>query len=498
MEKMTLVFMLILLFQTATVTAETSLTVWAPQGNIACFSSNGKMGIQDLDGAVLCDAVYDYIGYFDEYGFAEIRIGDRKGMIRMDGEVVIPPIHCNFIGFLHDQHAGYTEIYDEAFLFSTMKNNKAQYGFYALDGRLITEACWDKAYGFKNGIAYVQQNEKWNMINMKGERLLDTWWDDLSINRSTVTLTTDSEKLLMDMNGIVLAEHRYKNGRWVLSALAQHPLPSEIACEYVIKVSNGYYYQADSKWGMMDENGAILCPPQWDQVTPSQDANYFWAINDDKMGLLDRSGNLMIDSIYDSIAYIAPGRWMVRKDDVAAVMDNTGNVIKDLSSGNYIVLYPVGNEYIQYQTDSDQWGFMDSDGTVLSCIDGKKIQPQTFGEYAEGWIEVEIITTSEIGYMNLDGSILSSPDWSTTKPFRNGLAAVKLASTGKWIHVTQSGEPAYNTSWDLCNNYMMAISGPIARVMQRTDEGIAFYGYINSSGQLVNGLNPFSLNVAAQ
>ena len=57
MKKMTLVFMLILLFQTATVTAETSLTVWAPQGNIACFSSNGKMGIQDLDGAVLCDAV---------------------------------------------------------------------------------------------------------------------------------------------------------------------------------------------------------------------------------------------------------------------------------------------------------------------------------------------------------------------------------------------------------------------------------------------------------
>ena len=169
MKKMMLAFMLILLFQATTATAEASLTLWEPQGNIVCFSSNGKMGIQDLDGAVLCDAIYDYIGYFDEYGLAEIRIGDRKGKIRMDGEVVVPPIHCNSIGFLQYQHTGYTEVYDEALLFSTTKNDKSQYGFYSLDGRLITEACWDKAYGFKNGIAYVQQNGKWNMINMAGK-----------------------------------------------------------------------------------------------------------------------------------------------------------------------------------------------------------------------------------------------------------------------------------------------------------------------------------------
>ena len=491
MKKMMLAFMIILLFQTGTATAEASLTLWEPQGNIVCFSSNGKMGIQDLEGAVLCDAIYDYIGYFDEYGLAEIRLGNCKGIIRMDGEVVISPIKCNFIGFLHYQHAGYTDVYDEAFIFSSMKNNKTQYGFYSLDGKLITEACWDKVYGFKNGIAYVQQNEKWNMINMNGEILLDDWWDNLYIDRSTVTLTTDLKKIQMNMNGIALAEYSYKNGKWVLGTLAQHPLSSEIECEYVIKVNNGYYYQADSKWGMMDENGSIIYPLQWDQVTSTQDANCFLIMDNEKMGLLDHSGNLIIDPIYDSISYIAAERWMVRKDNFTAVMDSSGNVIKDLSFGNYIVLYPVGNEYIQYETDSAQWGFMDSDGTVLSCVDGGKIQPQTFGEYAEGWIEVEIIATSEIGYMYLDGSILSSPDWSTTKPFCNGFAAVKLASTDKWIHITQSGKPAYSTSWDLCNNYTMTISGPIARVMQRTDEGVTLYGYINSSGQLVNGLNPF-------
>lgn len=42
MKKMMLAFMLILLFQATTATAEASLTLWEPQGNIVCFSSNGK------------------------------------------------------------------------------------------------------------------------------------------------------------------------------------------------------------------------------------------------------------------------------------------------------------------------------------------------------------------------------------------------------------------------------------------------------------------------
>lgn len=490
MKKMMLAFMLILLFQATTATAEASLTLWEPQGNIVCFSSNGKMGIQDLDGAVLCDAIYDYIGYFDEYGLAEIRIGDRKGKIRMDGEVVVPPIHCNSIGFLQYQHTGYTEVYDEALLFSTTKNDKSQYGFYSLDGRLITEACWDKAYGFKNGIAYVQQNGKWNMINMAGELLLDDWWDDLYIDRNTVTLTTDSKKIRMNMNGTVFAKHSYKDNKWVLSTLSQQPLSSEIACEYVIKLSHGYYYQAGSKWGMMDENGSVICPLQWDQVTSTQDENYFLVKNHGKTGLLDQSGNLMIDSIYDNISYITADRWIVWKENFAAVMDNSGNIIKDLSSENYVVLYPVGNGYIQYETDSDQWGFMDSDGTVLSCVDGNKIQPDSFGQYSEGWIEIEMMETEEVGYMYIDGTILSSTEWGQTKPFSQGLAAVLLNSTGKWTHITQNGERAYDQEWDSCGEFILGVDGPVARVIQKMDNQDRKFGYIDIHGNLLNGLSP--------
>lgn len=490
MKKAIFILAIITLLQVSTSTAESSVTLWEPQGNIVCFSSNGKMGIQDLDGSVLCDAIYDYIGYFDEYGLAEIRIGDRKGKIRMNGEVVVPPITCNSIGFLHYQHMEYTEIYDEALIFSTTQNNKSQYGFYSLDGELITEACWDKAYGFKNGIAYVQQNGKWNMINMQGEFLLDDWWDDLYIERNAVTLTTDEKKILMDMNGIVLAELNYKNNKWVLSTLSQQVLSPEIECEYVMKLSNGYYYQVGSKWGLMDENGSVICPLQWDQVTSTQDENHFLVKNNEKTGLLDQSGNVTIDPIYDSIYYVATNRWIVRKENFAAVMDSSGNIIRDLSSGDYVVLYSVGNGYIQYETDSDQWGFMDSDGKVLSCVDGKKIQPDSFGQYSEGWIEIEMAETGEVGYMYVDGTILSSAEWGGTKPFSQGLAAVWLNSTGKWTHITQSGERAYDQEWDSCDDFIMGVNGPVARVVQKMDNQDRKFGYIDVHGNLLNGLNP--------
>lgn len=490
MKKAILFLAMIILLQVSIATAESSVTLWEPQGNIVCFSINGKMGIQSIDGSILCDAMYDYIGYFDEYGLAEIRIGDRKGKIRMDGEVIVPPIDCNSIGFLNYQHMGYTDIYDEAFLFSVTQNSKLQYGFYSLDGKLITEAYWDKAYGFKNGIAYIQQNRKWNMINLKGEFLLDDWWDDLYIDKDTVTLTNDKKKIQMDKKGIVFAEYSYKNNNWVLSKLSQQAMSSEIKCEYVIKLSNGYYYKSGLKWGMMDERGSIIWPLQWDQITATQDEHYFLVKNNNKTGLLDQSGNLVIDIIYDSISYVAADRWIVRQESFDAVMDNSGSIIKDLSSGNYATLYPVGDGYIQYETESDQWGFMDSDGTMLSCADGKEIQPEFFGQYSEGWIEIEMVETEEVGYMHVDGTILSSAEWGGTKPFSQGLAAVCLASTGKWTHITQSGERAYDQEWDSCGEFIMGIDGPVARVIQKTDNQDGKFGYIDVHGNLLNGLSP--------
>lgn len=49
MKKMMLAFMLILLFQATTATAEASLTLWEPQGNIVCFISNTRQILTNGD-----------------------------------------------------------------------------------------------------------------------------------------------------------------------------------------------------------------------------------------------------------------------------------------------------------------------------------------------------------------------------------------------------------------------------------------------------------------
>lgn len=489
-----LVCIIIALYACASVAdAEDSPAIWSSQGDVACFSSNGKMGIKALDGSIICEAIYDYIGYFDQHGLAEIRSGKRVGRINTDGEVVVPPIACYYMGYLQYHYETHEETRDEALLFSVMHDNQQLYGFYSLSGELITDAYWEETYSFKNGIAYVRKDNKWNMINMKGEFLLDDWWDELSAGSNSATLISDNKKIQVDAYGSIFAEYQKNmNGKWVLISLAGQPLSAPVDCSYLFMLNDGYYYQRDSQWGMMDKNATILYPPQWDQISATEDENLFQVWNQEKTGLLDRSGNMIFDIVYDRISYVTTGKWLVQREGYIALLDHSGNIIKDLSSTDYHMLYPRKDGNIQYRTASGQWGFMDADGTILSCVDIDQIRPQQFSEYAEGWIEIELIETSEIGYMHLDGRILSSPEWVTTKPFSHGFAAVMLDSTDKWIHMTQDGSPAYAASWDSCNDYIMSMGGPIARVIQRMDDGNVLYGYIDSNGDLINGLNQLS------
>lgn len=76
-----------------------------------------------------------------------------------------------------------------------------------------------------------------------------------------------------------------------------------------------------------------------------------------------------------------------------------------------------------------------------------------------------------------------------TKPFSQGLAAVLLNSTGKWTHITQNGERAYDQEWDSCGEFILGVDGPVARVIQKMDNQDRKFGYIDIHGNLLNGLS---------
>lgn len=100
-----------------------------------------------------------------------------------------------------------------------------------------------------------------------------------------------------------------------------------------------------------------------------------------------------------------------------------------------------------------------------------------------------MMETEEVGYMYIDGTILSSTEWGQTKPFSQGLAAVLLNSTGKWTHITQNGERAYDQEWDSCGEFILGVDGPVARVIQKMDNQDRKFGYIDIHGNLLNGLS---------
>ena len=82
----------LLLFVLLFIFADSALaerTVYADQGGVAVFMEDGKVGLVDTAGNVLCPAEYDEISPFGDADCALIKRNGKAGVIRCDGTVVL-------------------------------------------------------------------------------------------------------------------------------------------------------------------------------------------------------------------------------------------------------------------------------------------------------------------------------------------------------------------------------------------------------------------------
>ena len=111
---------------------------WAYQGEVAFFEENEKIGLIDRNGNILHCADLDSVKPFDNNGLSEITKNGKIGMINTYGKVVIEPIFCSYMGYITVEN-GFTELHDETVAYQNMQQ---QWGFYSLEGDLISEAQW--------------------------------------------------------------------------------------------------------------------------------------------------------------------------------------------------------------------------------------------------------------------------------------------------------------------------------------------------------------------
>ena len=141
---------------------------------------------------------------------------------------------------------------------------------------------------------------------------------------------------------------------------------------------NGYCAMpnADGDLGLIDKSGNWVVEPAYDEIWALHDSGYRVIVKDNKHGVLDSRGNIVYPAEYGYIDVLSDG-FVLSKDGKKWQVDFDGNTVQPfMFDGTYYLNYPVGyNESgdIQYAfADYAKYEIMNRYG-IMNRITGKPI-----------------------------------------------------------------------------------------------------------------------------
>lgn len=148
---------------------------------------------------------------------------------------------------------------------------------------------------------------------------------------------------------------------------------------------NGYCIMTnnDGDLGLIDKSGNWVVEPSYDEIRAPQKWGYRVIVNDGKYGILDSTCNVVYLVEYDNID-ILPDGFILNKDGRKWQVDLSGNIIQPfIYDGTYYLNYPVGyneNGDIQYAfADYLKYEVAGRYG-IMNRITGEAITPATYSD----------------------------------------------------------------------------------------------------------------------
>ncbi|MBD5450232.1 MAG: hypothetical protein HDR28_08800 [Lachnospiraceae bacterium] len=175
-------------------------------GKTATYEQGGKKGLLNVDGNIVVEAVYDDIIYNGtDADRITVKDGSKYYFINNNGYKTKEP----------------EEAFDYLGMFSSKRivaRKEGKYGY--LDSSLKEKLgfIYDEASAFREDIAAVKKDDKWALINTKGEELTEYVYDDVALNsggycsvNSVVWVKQGSEWFLIDKTGERIGENTYQD-----------------------------------------------------------------------------------------------------------------------------------------------------------------------------------------------------------------------------------------------------------------------------------------------
>ena len=278
------------------------------------------------------------------------------------------------------------------------------------------------------------------------------------------------------------------------------------------------YVVVNGKWGFIDQTGAVIIKPQFDDVGCFKNGMAPVEKNG-KWGYVDRTGNVVIDFTWDWACDFYEGRALVMLNKRWGYIDANGNAVIKPQFGR-AHSFSDGLALVRVDDGKKDWGYIDANGRWIIKLsinpvyhplgdfkDGLAHVHVLLGQHPKGGVMVEdgyIDKTGKVvlkpiidgqasefyeglaqfrvtsyalekyGFFNRDGSIAIEPKFDYAGHFSEGL--VPVAIENKWGFADKQGTLVIKPQFQLTHDFAEGLA-PV--VINRK------WGYIDKSGSIV-------------
>jgi len=308
---------------------------------LAVVEKNGRFGYVDKGNKLVIPYNFDEALSF-ENGSAIVGIDDKYGVIDRNGKHILPVIYDE-IG-----------VFQEGLIYAL---KDSLYGYYDKKGRLKINHCFEEAFSFQNGKAKVQVdgmqayinnlgdyifpplyknikfytdslvvfelNGKFGISNLSGQWIDSTLFDMIGeLNEGLAIVSLDQKIGYLDVEGkvkiavefdefpnfIELGKFNastavaYKNGKYgVINKTGGQILPFKY--HQLGFISNQTAFNKGKGWGYFNLNYEISIQPNFEFAESFIDS-FAMVQKDGKWGVIDTTGNYLLNPIYDEVELV--------------------------------------------------------------------------------------------------------------------------------------------------------------------------------------------------
>ncbi len=359
---------------------------------------------------------------------------------------------------------GTNQLVYETNLLKVQKDGK--YGVINLDGTVVVETKYDSIEALQGTkeIFKVTLAGNYGIVNNIGTEIIVPAYVDIEIfdeeNKSYLVKNGENKYGVIDINGDIILPVKYEKiekddsiSHFIVTEAGIEKLvtPDQItiletgydSLEEVVSSNTKVIYEVSDKYGIMDISGNIIIEPKYEYLEEIN-TDIFMVKENGKSGVIDISGNVKLESKYNYVAYNEKANAYISEDD------SFNNEIYDsgfnLKYFGYLIETNEEKSYFKINENGQYkyYGFDFTEKNVAEIEPGKTLFVSKKDD--------------KYGFIDKDGNVIVEYIYDDAlEQNEYGFAAIK--KDGKWGSIDENGDIVQEPKYDLEEYYIVDFIG---------------------------------------